>query len=72
MIKLAVLALQIAVAVIQYLERQRLLKEGERRQIAKELARTAMLVGLAKEVREEIGRMTFEEVDAALRGDFRD
>jgi hypothetical protein len=71
-IKAALLLLQITAAVIQYLERKRLMTEGERRQLAREMAKTATLTGLAKQVREEIGRMTHVEVDDALRGDFRD
>jgi hypothetical protein len=72
MIKLAVLTLQIVAAIIQYLERQRLITEGERRQLAREMANTARLTGIAKEVREEIGKLTHAEVDDALRDDFRD
>jgi hypothetical protein len=71
-IKAALLLLQITASVIQYLERRQLLNEGERRQLAKEMAKTAALTGLSKQVREEIGRMTHAEVDDALRGDFRD
>ena len=72
MIKAAILLLQITAAIIQSLERRRLITEGERRELVREMARTAQLTGTAKEVREEIGKMTHEEVDAALRGDFRD
>lgn len=72
MLKLAILLLQITASVIQHLERKRLIDEGERRQLAREMAKTATLVGLSKQVREEIGKMTHAEVDDALRGDFRD
>jgi len=71
-LKLVLLSFQMITALIQYLERQRLIKEGERRQIAAEMAKTAAILGMAKQVRDEIGRMTHAEVDDALRGDFRD
>lgn len=72
MIKLAILLLQLATMTIRYLEERRLISEGERREVARELARAAQVTGLAKEVREQVGKMTDEEVDAALRGDYRD
>ena len=72
MIKVAILALQVAVAVFRYLEERRLISEGERRAMARELARAAEITGLAKQVREEVGKLTDDEVDAALRGDYRD
>lgn len=71
-IKLVLLGFQMITALIQYLERQRLIKDGERQQIAREMAKTAALMGVAKQVREEIGRMSRDEVDDALRDDFRD
>jgi hypothetical protein len=71
-VKLALLLVQLATAVIQYVQRRQLISEGERRQIAREMANAARLTGIAKEVREEIGKLTHAEVDDALRDDFRD
>lgn len=72
MFQFAILLLQVTRQVIAYLEQRRLISEGERRQIARELARTAQAASLAKQVREHVGRMTDDEIDAALRGDYRD
>jgi len=72
MIKLAILALQVAVAIFRYLEERRLISEGERQEMARELARAEKITGLAKKVREQVGKMSDAEVDAALRDDFRD
>lgn len=71
-VKLVLLSFQMITALIQYLERQRLIKDGERQQIAREMARTAHITGMVKQVRDEIGKLTHAEVDDALRDDFRD
>jgi uncharacterized protein YjbJ (UPF0337 family) len=72
MFQFAVLLLQVANQLFKAMERQRLIAEGERRQIAKQIQDIARTSRLSVEVREYVGRMTDDEVDAALRGDFRD
>ena len=72
MIKLALVALQVAAAVFQYLERRRLISEGERRQINLQLEATARAAAISKQVRTNVGKLNDDEIDAALRGDFRD
>lgn len=72
MFRLVVALLQLASGLLRYLERQRLIQEGERRQIARELARTAQAAALAYSIKKDISELTDEEVDAALRRDFRD
>ena len=72
MFKFAVLLLQLASQVLRYLERQRLIAEGERRQLARELEGVARASRLSLAVQENVRRMHDDEVDAALRGDYRD
>lgn len=72
MFQLVILLLQVTRAVLSHLERNRLIREGERAQIARELVRVVQAASLAKRIRDEVGRLTDEEVDAALRGDYRD
>lgn len=72
MIQFAILLLQVARQLFTYLESQRLIAEGERRQIAKELSATANAARISMKVQEDVGRMHDNEVDAALRGDYRD
>ena len=71
-IKVVLLGIQIITSVIRYLESKRLMNEGARRQIAQELERAQILVARAQKIQTKVGTMTDEEVDAALRGDFRD
>lgn len=72
MFQLVLLLLQVTRAVLSYMERNRLIKEGERRQIARELERAAEAAALSKKIREDVGGRTDDEIDAALRGDYRD
>lgn len=72
MFQLVLLLLQVTRLVLSHMERSRLIKEGEREQIARELARVAQAGALAKEIRSEVGKLSDDEVDAALRGDYRD
>jgi hypothetical protein len=53
------------------MERTRLIKEGERQQIAREMARAVQAASLADQIRAEVDKLTDDEVDAALRGDYR-
>jgi sensor domain CHASE-containing protein len=71
-IKVVLLGIQIITSVIRYLESKRLMDEGARQQIAQELERAQKLVARAKKIQTKVGTMTDEEVNAALRGDFRD
>lgn len=70
--KVVLLGLQIITSVIRYLEGKKLMNEGARQQIAQELERAQKLVARAKKIQTKVGTMTDEEIDAALRGDFRD
>lgn len=71
-LKLAVLLLQVVRSIMDYLERQSAIKEGERRQIARELAAVAAAAQIRIEVSGKVKGMTDAQVDDALRGDFRD
>lgn len=72
MFQLVLLLLQVTRQVLSYMERSRLIQEGERKQIAREMARVAQAGALAKEIRSEVEKLSDDEVDAALRGDYRD
>lgn len=72
MLQLAILLLQVTRLVLIHMEKNRLIKEGERRQIAREMARVAQAASLAKQIRDEVDKLSDDEVDAALRGDYRD
>ena len=72
MIQLVVLLLQIAKQVFTLVERRRLIAEGERQQIAKQLEAIATAAKMSQAIRAEIRMMTDDEIDAALRGDYRD
>lgn len=69
--KIALALLQITRSIISYLERQSAISEGQRMILAKELEATIAAAGVAKEVQTKVDGMTDEEVDAALRGDYR-
>lgn len=71
-VKVVLLGIQIITSVIRYLESKRLMDEGARQQIAQELERAQKMVARAKKIQTKVGTMTDEEVNAALRGDFRD
>lgn len=72
MLKFAVLLLQVAQQIFRYLDQQRLIKEGERRQIIKELDAIAKAAKVGQKVRDDVGKLNSDEINAALRGDFRD
>lgn len=71
MLRFALAFLQVAAAIISYLEKQRLIKEGERRQIQRELAAVARAAAIAKKHRDNVEDLSDEEVDARLSDDFR-
>jgi hypothetical protein len=70
-IKVVLILLQLARSILSWLERERAIKEGERREVAKQLAAIAASAQIANETRDEIARMTDAQVDDALSGDFR-
>jgi hypothetical protein len=72
MFKFAILLLQVASQVFSMLEKQRLIGEGERRQILRELDGITRAAKIAKEIRQHVESKTDAEIDAALRGDYRD
>lgn len=72
MFQFAVLLLRVATQVFSMLEQRRLIKEGERRQIIKELDAIAKASRIAQKVREDVAGKTDAEIDDALRGDYRD
>jgi len=72
MFQFAILLLQVAHQVFSMLEKQRLLAEGERRQIVRQWEALAKAVKLTSEVRKHVESKSDDEVDAALRGDYRD
>lgn len=71
MLQLVLLLLQVTRLVLSHMERTRLIKEGERQQIAREMARAVQAASLADQIRAEVDKLTDDEVDAALRGDYR-
>jgi hypothetical protein len=72
MFQFAILLLQVAKQVFSMLEARRLIGEGERRQILREMEGIAAATKIAKEVRQHVESKTDAEVDDALRGDYRD
>lgn len=72
MFQLAILLLQVTRQILAYMERSRLIAEGERKQIVRELVKAAEAAALTKQVRDEVDKLSDDEVDAALRGDYRD
>lgn len=71
-LKIAYLLLTIVKSIMTYLERERAIAEGERREIAKQLAAVAASAQVSMEVRAEIEKMTDAEIDKSLDPDFRD
>lgn len=72
MLSVVVLILKIAYQGITWLQRQQLLNAGAQQQIASELLKIAKASGTAKIIRAEVEKMSDEELDRALDGDFRD
>lgn len=71
-VKIVLILLQLARSILSWLEREKAIAEGERREVAKQLAAVAASAQIAMEVRNEIDRLTDAQVDAGLDGDFRD
>lgn len=71
-LKLVVLLLQVTQSIIRMMTERRLIAEGERRVIAKQLAAVAAAAQIAKDTKADVANKTDDEIDAALRGDFRD
>ncbi len=71
-VKLVLLLLQITQSIIRMVNEKRLISEGERLQIVKELSAVASAAAVSKQVRDDVGRKTDAEIDDALRGDYRD
>lgn len=72
MIQLVLLLLQVTRQILTYMQERRLINEGQRRQIEVEMARAAQAAAIAIEIRTKVGKLSDDEVDAALRGDYRD
>ena len=70
-VKLVVLLLQISRSIIGWLERQQAIQEGQRMVLAKELEALANAAKVSKDVKTSVDGMTDDQVDAALRGDYR-
>lgn len=70
-VKIVLLGIQILSAVIRYLDEKRLLNEGAKLEIERELARAAKIVARAKKIQANVDKMTDAQVDDALNGDFR-
>lgn len=71
-VKIVLLLLQLAKSIMAYLEREKAIAEGERREVAKQLAAIAASAQISIETRAEIDRMTDAQVDKSLDPDFRD
>ena len=71
-VKIVLILLQLARSILSWLEREKAIAEGERREVAKQLAAIAGAAQVAMEVRQEIDRLTDAQVNDALAGDFRD
>jgi hypothetical protein len=70
-IKIVLILLQLTRSILSWLERERAIAEGERREVAKQLAAIAASAQIARETADEISRLTDAQVDDALSGDFR-
>lgn len=71
-IKIVLILLQLARSLLAWLEREKAIKEGERREVAKQLAAVAAAAQIKAETQQEISRLTDAQVDDALNPDFRD
>jgi len=72
MFQLAILLLQVTALLLKFLQERRLIDEGKRQQIQLEMEKAAKAAALSVKIREVVGKLTDDEVDAALRGDYRD
>lgn len=72
MIQLALLLLQVTRQILTYMQERRLINEGQRRQIEMEMARAARAAAISMEIRTKVSKLSDDEIDTALRGDYRD
>lgn len=72
MFKFALLLLTVTGQLLTYLQERRLIAEGERRQLEKELLAAAKAAKIAMEIRKQVGGLSDAQVDASLERDFRD
>jgi hypothetical protein len=70
--KAVLLLIQITATIVRYLDERRLLTEGQKIEVANELARVSKIVARAKKIQSEVEKMNDAQVDNALSGDFRD
>ena len=70
-VKIVLLLLQLSRSILAWLEREKAIKEGERRILAQELAAVAAAAQIASEVRAEVEKLFDAQIDDALAGDFR-
>lgn len=71
-ISLITALLRLAGQLASWAEQRRLMSEGERRAIARELAKVAEASNISREVEEEIASMAPKAVDAAMEEWYRD
>jgi hypothetical protein len=69
---LALALLKFANMLLEWRLRESLLNEGEKRQVAKQLAEITKRTSLLKEVDEKIEKATDQEILEVLKNDFRD
>lgn len=72
MFQFVLLLLTVTRQLLTYLQERRLIAEGERKQLEKELVAAASAAKIAMEVRKEVGGLSDAQVDASLERDFRD
>lgn len=71
-LKLVVLGLELVNQLLRYMQEKRLLDEGARQEVQRQLEQAAKIVARAKEIQNDVGKMTDAQVDAALERDYRD
>lgn len=70
-LNIALALLGLARTIIAMAEKEKTLNEGEQRAVVKALVATAEAAKMARQVEDEVGKMTDAEIDDALRGDLR-
>jgi dsRNA-specific ribonuclease len=70
-LQVALLLLNFAKYLIAKFEREKTLNEGEQRAVVKALVELAAAAKMARQIEDEVGKMTDAEIDDALRGDLR-
>lgn len=64
---IATVALKLALALFQHMQRQGLINEGKRQQFAKDMAAVMHATNLAEDVRSELEALSDDELRAMLR-----